>query len=244
MTNPTVWDIHSCVRKTNTLLCSVAGEAGVNRNVKRRPLEPTENLAEGQRRGRWTLIQASGRKYWRCRCECGTEKLVETRYLKNGQSRSCGCYLSDLFRQLATTHGKSFTPEYGVWRSMLSRCFNPKTISYPNYGGRGISVCERWHKFEDFFADVGSRPRKGMTLERRDNDGNYEPSNCYWATGTEQHNNKRTNHRIVHLGRSFTLTQAARMFNIRKNTLRARLERGWTVDAALTTPVRAADNNN
>lgn len=129
---------------------------------------------------------------WLCRCICGVKKEVYAYDLRNGRVRSCGCFSRDNHYK---THGLSRTPTYSVWATMMQRCANEKDRNYPHYGGRGITVCKRWHKFENFFADMGRKP-DGLTIERRDNNKGYRPSNCYWATYTEQARNKRSTVRV------------------------------------------------
>lgn len=125
-----------------------------------------------------------------CRCECGAEKAVKGSYLRNGTTKSCGC----LHREgTHRTHGHTAgcdSPTYRTWLSMRSRCKYPSSANYKWYGGRGITVCDRWHAFENFLSDMGERP-EGMTLDRIDPDGDYEPSNCRWATAKEQRSNQR-----------------------------------------------------
>lgn len=127
---------------------------------------------------------------WVCICDCGNECIVGRPGLKNGRTTSCGCSKGTLRHG----HTKSGTqsPTYNSWHAMLSRCYHPSNVSYADYGGRGISVCERWHLFDNFLADMGERP-EGKTLDRYpNNDGNYEPGNCRWATRKEQNANRRT----------------------------------------------------
>lgn len=132
----------------------------------------------GQRFGRLVAVEAtekrsSGSIVWKCLCDCGKECFVQSCHLKSGATKSCGC----LVLETQTIHGMCYTKIYKIWTSMIQRCDNPKDANYKNYGGRGISVCERWHKFENFYADVGDPPM-GMTLDRYpDNDGNYEFTN-------------------------------------------------------------------
>jgi len=125
---------------------------------------------------------------------------------------------------------------------MRSRCNNPNDQSYPRYGGRGISVCERWDRFEVFLADMGKRPAPGYSLDRTDNNGNYEPGNCHWATKTDQARNRRSNRRLTHDGRTMTLAEWAHAVALNQNTISRRIDRlGWSVARALTTPVRGSN---
>lgn len=125
-------------------------------------------------------------KWVQCKCTCGGTGDFRLSQLVNGTTRSCGCFQREDIAARTVTHGLTNTTEYRIWNAMLQRCTNPKRINYPDYGGRGITVCERWlHSFEAFREDMGPRP-DGRTLDRRDNDGNYEPSNCRWSTPKEQ----------------------------------------------------------
>jgi hypothetical protein len=128
-----------------------------------------------------------------------------------------------------TTHKMSYSRVYVIWQLMIQRCENPKNDHYQNYGGRSIAVCERWHKFENFLADMGNCP-KGMSIERIDNNGNYELRNCKWATRKEQNNNSRRNHFIEFNGQKKTIQQWAEYFGIHHTTLRARIRLKWPIE--------------
>jgi len=146
----------------------------------------------GMKYGRLSVISRglkmpSGKYKWNVKCDCGKQLSVEGNNLKTGHTRSCGC----LPLEQKTTHGMWGTREYTTWRRMKERCLNPNDAGYKYWGGRGIKVCDSWLKFENFFADMGEKP-KDMTLERKNNDGNYSPDNCKWATYQEQNNNNRT----------------------------------------------------
>ena len=149
----------------------------------------------GDRFYRLTVIGRSDRRdgkntCWHCRCDCGRETVVSTGQLRRGTSKSCGCLAIELARA-RKEHGMADTPVYRVWQAMKNRCYNPKQRAYPYYGGRGISVCGRWREsFSSFLSDMGMPPT-GMSLDRIDNDGNYEPGNCRWATTLQQRHNRR-----------------------------------------------------
>jgi hypothetical protein len=123
-----------------------------------------------------------GGSLWECECFCGKKFVCESYHIRTGWTSSCGC----LRIKNNTTHGCSYLPEHRIWREMRQRCTNPRSAAYPLYGGRGISICERWSKFENFFADMGSRPNKNFSLDRENENGNYELGNCKWATKTAQ----------------------------------------------------------
>lgn len=125
-----------------------------------------------------------------CLCKCGAQTMVRALSLRRGDTTSCGCHRSERQAVLHTTHGKYRTTTYNSWRAMLARCLDKKHPQFSDYGGRGITICEQWRSFTKFFADMGDRP-EGTTLDRKNNEGNYESGNCQWATRIEQNRNKR-----------------------------------------------------
>lgn len=158
----------------------------------------------GKKFGRLTAIKYVGTREnywaWECICECGNKVIVPGVYIRNGSSSSCGCYMREVVSKTQTKHGKSNSTTYTSWRAMKTRCYNKNVKEYRLYGKRGIKVCDRWlESFSCFIEDMGIRPR-GTSLERIDVNGNYEPSNCRWATKTEQCNNTRRNKFISYNG--------------------------------------------
>lgn len=184
-------------------------------------------------------IRRAGRVHWQCRCECGSTPVVFVGSLRAGRTESCGCLRAETTAARNHAHGGTSLPEYRVWLSMRTRCTNSAEPSYPRYGGRGIQVCERWESFENFLADMGSRPTRHHQIERTDNDGNYEPGNCRWATRSENCNNRVSSRVLVHDGRTLTLAEWARETGLNSHTVANRIDRlGWSVQRALTTPPR------
>jgi hypothetical protein len=190
--------------------------------------------------GRWTVLRTNARRCAdrsvmdECLCECGTVRTVRRRSLQTGVSVSCGCSVPDATRAFHTKHGQSRTRLYGIWHSMKVRCDS----NHPRYGGRGIRVCERWREsFENFALDMGPRP-PGATLERKDNDGDYEPSNCRWATWAEQGVNRRNTAFLIVDGVKRSLADCAREYGIKRNVLDMRIKAGWETERALSFPVR------
>lgn len=176
----------------------------------------------GVRFGRLTVV-AKGmiiktKQFWDCACDCGRYTAVNTRHLNAGLIVSCGCQGAENRKKAITTHGMSKTKIYRIWFSMLQRCENPNDKNYYNYGGRGISVCDRWHCFDKFFSDMGFRP-DGMSMDRKNNNGNYDPSNCAWATTRQQHGNRRIAIKLQYDGESHTLIEWSEFFQIKYDAL-------------------------
>lgn len=197
----------------------------------------------GQKFGRWTALEYrpknKGRSYYLCKCECGKEKEVAASIMKNGDSKSCGCLNAEVAAKRMTKHGQYLTPEYRTWQDIIKRCHNPKTKCYPRYGGRGIKVCERWrNSFENFIEDMGKKPSPKHSIERRENNGDYEPSNCHWATNEEQVRNKRTNVFLEWNGKRMIVADWAKEIGVDQFTLYARISNGWSTERALTTPTK------
>lgn len=202
----------------------------------------------GQVFGRWTVLRFAEIRgpqrtaFWLCRCECGTQRMVSTAQLcrRYAASKSCGCLRMDTI----TKHGHSDaakprrTRTYRTWMGMTRRCRDANCPAFHNYGGRGIKVCQRWREsFVAFLEDMGECPSNLHSIERIDNDGDYCPENCRWATMAEQRRNSRQNLFLEYRGETLTLTDWARRLGMPKSTLFGRLKMGWSVEAALTSPV-------
>lgn len=178
--------------------------------------------------------------YWNCECQCGNVKPVIRRDLIRGHTRSCGCLQKDTVINLSTTHGMSGSSELEIWEGMRARCYNKNKKSYKNYGGRGIKVCDRWNGpegFKNFMSDMGPRPSSTHSIDRHPNqNGNYEKSNCRWATPVDQGRNTRRNVRYAFNGESKTVGEWAEVVGISQHVLKDRICRyGWSVGRALTT---------
>jgi hypothetical protein len=186
----------------------------------------------GKRFGRLIVVSLSDNKgtssVWNCLCDCGNEVIVLGAKLRNGHTQSCGCFRVEIATFTMTAHGDTCghvqSPEYKTWTGMKRRCLRAKAAFYLDYGGRGISVCDRWLKsFENFLKDMGRKPSDSHSIDRIDVNGNYEPSNCRWATVEEQAVNRRNNKFIEHLGRRLTYSQWERVLGLKPGIVSKRI---------------------
>jgi hypothetical protein len=209
----------------------------------------------GKRFGKLVVVEYAGlndkgKSIWKCKCDCGKEHIAQGSALKIGSIKSCGCYNLEQVQKAHTKKGY-FTkngvmpPEYRVWYAIKQRCFNPNNKDYSNYGGRGVTMYDKWaDDFEVFFKDVGQRPGKGYTIDRIDVNGNYEPGNCRWVTMKVQSNNRRSNKHIVINGVCDSLMNWVNKIGcVSYETAKARINvHGWDPFTAITTPVKSKRN--
>jgi hypothetical protein len=198
-------------------------------------------MIAGDTFGRLTLVEriATRPSRWRCRCLCGSEVVVRQCHLVTGHTRSCGCLSLETLAKRnreGATHGLSNSSEYRIWIDMIRRCEDSSVAGWIGYGARGIRVCERWKRFELFYADMGQRPSARHSIERRDNNGNYEPANCYWATRTEQARNKRNTRYVTINGTRMCVADIAGKFGIDSQLALARMRVGWSAEDAVSLP--------
>lgn len=204
----------------------------------------------GQRFGRLTAISSrmdsdNRRCVWLCKCDCGNYKEFKSATLISGRAQSCGCLHNEIISKMSTTHGMSKTRLYSVWKGMRTRCYNPNSKSYKNYGGRGILICDEWkNDFLSFYLWAfanGYNPNAKhfeCTLDRIDVDGNYCPENCRWVSNTQQANNTRSVSRYTINGVEHTMTDWCNIYSIPKENVQARLQLGWDFEKAVSTPVK------
>jgi hypothetical protein len=188
--------------------------------------------------GQWTVLHRDTdrvTKYWVCRCSCGTVKSVCIDNLKGGTSLRCQKCKGELSRKRMTTHGESKTKLYYVWLTMRNRCYRSEVKGYERYGGRGITVCEEWRKSYESFRDwaMDNGYREGLEIDRVDNDGNYEPSNCRWVTRLENMQNTRINKKVFYHGKIYTRTELADNAHLSRRLVGERLRKGWSVEETL-----------
>lgn len=204
---------------------------------------PRKKDLTGQKFGRLTVIKQDGKykngaRLWICKCECGNEKRVAGTHLVSGKIKSCGCLLIETTIERNKTekvkHGKRGTRIYSIWRNMKDRCFNKNEKAYPRYGGRGITVCEEWKEFLQFYDwSMSHGYADDLTLDRINNDGNYEPENCRWATMKEQANNRRNNSCLTYNGETKTLSEWADYIGIPYSRLEHRYNSGMPIEKIL-----------
>jgi hypothetical protein len=203
----------------------------------------------GRRFGRITVISLSHinkNSYWHCKCDCGNEFIAIGNNMIRGKQVSCGCFKKELTGELRRTHGETKTRFYQIWAKMKSRTLNKNDGRYGDYGGRGISIHEKWVDYQNFKSDMYASYLKHInefgeyntTIDRVDNDGNYCKDNCKWATYKEQNANRRNTVKLDYHGVIYSITEASRKFNINPSTLKDRLRNGMDLEQALTAPVK------
>lgn len=194
-------------------ICSM-NEKNYNLNFGQKPTNPKFIDIEGQKFNRLLVLGfkeslPNSFQIWFCLCDCGNITTAESYKMRSGHTKSCGCFRKERGVMLAKQHikhGKEGSRIYRVWVGILQRCFNPKTIGWVRYGGRGISVCDKWLQFEGFYEDMGEPPNDRMQIDRINNDGDYEKSNCRWATFKQQYNNKSNNRLVTYNGKTQSVT--------------------------------------
>jgi len=194
----------------------------------------------GDRYGRYTVLSTyrQAEKPYRymalCRCDCGKDpSFVRVDHLRSGHTQSCGCFHIEQI----TTHGEWRNPLFNVWRGIMSRCYNPFDKRFSRYGGRGISVCSEWHSVNAFIDDMAEGYSPELQIDRTNNDGNYEKSNCRWATRSQQSINRSDRKRYEYNGESLTLSEWSKKVGIDTKVLWDRINRGWSAEKALVTPL-------
>lgn len=201
----------------------------------------------GQRFGRLVALgpvveRKGGQIMWLCRCDCGNLTTIRSQGIRSGRTQSCGCFHRELVTRLGTTHGLTDNPLRTIWSDIIKRCTNPNATNYKNYGGRGISICDEWrHDFQAFFDHVTQLPHcgeKGYSIDRIDNDGNYEPNNVRFATKYEQSHNSRRSTLITYNGETKCIADWARSVGMKPSMLSGRLRRNMSIKDALSTPSR------
>lgn len=209
----------------------------------------------GKKFGRLLVIEKTDKRditggvVWKCKCDCGNITFTTSHSLTTSHCRSCGCYKIDFNREQGKTnftkHGMKHTRLYNTWCNIKQRCYGIDCKNYKNYGARGIKVCDEW--LNDFMCFYNWAMDNGynneLTIDRVDVNGNYEPSNCRWATMTEQANNKTTNHYVLYKGAKMTVKQLSDKYGIAYRTLLCRINRGWDVEKAVNTPIKGSDKN-
>lgn len=199
----------------------------------------------GQRFGKLLVVaranSKNGRVVWKCKCDCGATVEVYAYSLKSGNTTSCGCFRRYRAATTGLVHGETQkTRLYSIWNNMKERCYGVNCKDYPDYGGRGIQVCDEWKQNYSIFKEwaLQNGYNDMLSIDRINVDGNYEPSNCRWATSSMQANNKRTSRVIQFRGETHTLSEWSKILQINVVTLHSRLSRGWSIEEALTKPIK------
>ena len=194
----------------------------------------------GLRFGRLVVIEQAGNAkhggaLWKCRCDCGSEKIVRGADLRNGHTQSCGCIHTEGLVARNEKHGGSGSRLHTIWSGMKQRCSDPQAINYPNYGGRGITVCDEWAESFEAFRNwaLANGYRDDLTIDRKENDGPYSPENCRWATREEQDGNRRKLYRITHNGETHTVREWSEILGIPADRIRDRFKRGLPPERVL-----------
>ena len=187
-----------------------------------------------------------GTRQWLCKCDCGKYVIDTSNHITTGHTKSCGCYKIEFAKNSFTKHGEKYTRLYNIWCSMKQRCYDENCNNYTRYGGKGISVCDEWNNSYECFRDWSMRNgyKDNLSIDRVNNNGNYEPDNCRWATRKTQSNNKSSNHVITYNGITKTVKQWSEDININYGTLLSRFLRGWSIERALKQPVRKGGRNS
>ncbi len=200
----------------------------------------------GCRFGRLVVVERAENRgknvCWHCRCDCGTNKIISTHVLRSGLSNSCGCLqreIASVYGHANATHGMTNTRIYQIWAALKARCFCPSNHRYADYGGRGITVCPEWAESFETFRDwaLANGYSDDLTIDRKDNDGPYSPENCRWSSVKTQSNNRRSNVVLSYNGRTLTLAEWSEETGISYGTLHRRIQKGWSIERALTEPV-------
>lgn len=210
-------------------------------------MNKNENII-GKKFGKLTVLEelkstkkGDWHKHLKCLCECGRISYPTKTEVLNGRVKSCGCRIREIAKKLNTTHGLSKTRIYNIWQGIKARCFNKNLKGYKNYGGRGVIICNEWlANFMNFYNwSINNGYQDNLTIDRIDNNGNYEPNNCRWVDMKTQQKNRTNNNLITYNGKTLCLIEWERITGIKSNTIRERIKRGWTIKQALETPKRS-----
>lgn len=211
------------------------------------------SIYTGDKFGRLTFTGEAPAKSNRRRgiflCDCGTTTITAIYDVRNGHTISCGCYHDEIRRKIRVTHGhtscRRSTPEYRAWKAMKGRCLDPNNISYKNYGGRGVTVCDEWlHDYPSFLKEIGKRPSKNHSVDRINNNGNYEPGNVRWATRKEQRRNSDRVHPVTINGITRLICDWAAVSGVPEESISARIRHGWDLKRSVFQPIQKRRRND